>query len=289
MNVLLAIDGSKQSLFAEQVLQEFPFQTPPDLNILTVCPSGDLHPLGAEIPAMINSMVDKCRESATELLSQSAQRCSDWAASVSTTLLDGHPAYEISHLIEGTHPDLVVLGSHGYGATKRFLLGSVSDRIASHAHCPVLITRDHEQTPEVKTILIADDGSEKAEAAVKRIAGFPLKGRTVVLLSVLETLNIYGMDEVLLASPEWEEHRAETNIRLQQHQKLLSQTQADVQIKVMQSSQVADSIASVAEELFADLIVVGSAGKSGIRKFLLGSVSQRILHHSPCSVWIERT
>ena len=51
----------------------------------------------------------------------------------------------------------------------------------------------------------------------------------------------------------------------------------------------ADAILDVAEEIGADLIVVGNKGMTGARRFLLGSVPNKISHHAPCSVYIVRT
>ena len=51
----------------------------------------------------------------------------------------------------------------------------------------------------------------------------------------------------------------------------------------------ADAILDVAEEIGADLIVVGNKGMTGARRFLLGSVPNKISHHAPCGVYIVRT
>jgi nucleotide-binding universal stress UspA family protein len=51
----------------------------------------------------------------------------------------------------------------------------------------------------------------------------------------------------------------------------------------------ADAILDVAEELSADLIVVGNKGMTGAKRFLLGSVPNKVSHHAPCDVWIART
>jgi nucleotide-binding universal stress UspA family protein len=51
----------------------------------------------------------------------------------------------------------------------------------------------------------------------------------------------------------------------------------------------ADALLAVAEELGADLVVVGNRGCSGVRRYLLGNVADRVAHHSPCSVYIVHT
>jgi nucleotide-binding universal stress UspA family protein len=51
----------------------------------------------------------------------------------------------------------------------------------------------------------------------------------------------------------------------------------------------ADALIAVAEEVGADLIVVGNKGMTGAKRFLLGSVPNKVSHHAPCGVWIVRT
>lgn len=60
----------------------------------------------------------------------------------------GHPAATIIRVAEDEKCDLILLGSRGLGEVKRFLLGSVSDAVVHHAHCPVLIVRQREEQPE---------------------------------------------------------------------------------------------------------------------------------------------
>jgi nucleotide-binding universal stress UspA family protein len=60
---------------------------------------------------------------------------------VTTRLSEGHPADKIIELAEAEHCDLIVMGSRGLGGLKEMFLGSVSDKVADHASCPVLIVR----------------------------------------------------------------------------------------------------------------------------------------------------
>ncbi len=291
MKLVLATDGSPCSQAAEKFLASFPFRQPPNVHVITVCPVADLHPLAASIPEGVNKMVEQCRENAKQLLEQTAEQCQSWASEVETTLLDGHPAAAILEFIDLEQPDLITVGARGLGALRRFLLGSVSERVAKHARSSVLVVRsDHEESKiSARKILIADDGSEASARSIERFAQLPLgEDREVYLLSVMVTMPSYGMEAVLESEPEWEQHASEIKATLQQHAENMKQATPHVQVMVHKSSDPANDILDTAESSGIDLIVAGGTGKGNWERLLLGSTSLRILHHAPCSVWIER-
>ena len=293
MKVFLATDGSECALRAEQEVATFPFAESPSLTIATVCPSSDLHNLGTSVPETINEMIDDCRQQSTTLLKEAAERCLQWAGWVETRLLDGHPAHELLTAMEESQPDFAVMGAHGYGAVKRFFLGSVSERMAKHASCSVMVVRPHEGHDAgsgFQRILVAYDGSDAARAAVQRFSQIPLGSeRTVHLLAIVETAKIYGMDVVLEASGDLARERKSKHGALEEAATLLGQSGAKIEMSVVTSDNVAHEIDERAKQYDSDLIVIGGSGKSAWTRFLMGSASLKTLHHAPCSVWIERS
>lgn len=291
MKVLLAIDGSSHARFAENLLSQIPFAEPPEVVIASVCPVPDLHYLGHEIPASINLVVDQSRDRARQQLDEASSRCAAWAKSVETQLLDGSPGRELVHAAEQSGADLIVVGARGIGAPHRFLLGSVSDRVVKYAPCSVLVAHspDPAQPPRLKHILIADDGSPPANAAVARFAGLPLGDeRYVQVVQVLETFKTFGFELALQASEEWKQLIDQAHARLNDDARQLTRATPHVATSVQQATSVADEILDTARHKEIDLIVVGSTGRSAWERMLLGSVTSRIIHHTPCSVWIER-
>lgn len=288
-HVVLATDGSNHSLAAEALLKEFPFSERPRLTIVHICAAASLEHLGTAVPEAVNELLNECRKQAHDLLTTTAERCRSWAADVSTLLLDGHPAEELLGALERLQPDLAVLGARGLGAVRRMLLGSVTERIAKHAPCSVLITRPRGARTAIERILMSEDGSPAATAAIDRFAAMPLGAlRTVHLVRVIETVHTYGMEMLLEGAGTVESARQSTELKLQPIADRLRKSGAQVPIEVHAADNVADDLIETAERLPADLIVVGSKGKSAWERFLLGSVSLRVLHHAPCSVWIER-
>jgi nucleotide-binding universal stress UspA family protein len=292
MKVLLAIDGSAHAREAEEFVSQFPFASSPDLVLVTVCPSMDLHVVGPDVPASVNDLVDQCRAEGEKLLGETRQRCAAWAASVETKLLDGHPSQEIVGAAEGEQADLVVLGARGLGTVQRFFLGSVSDKVSKYADCSVLIVRGDGsgQSPPLERILIADDGSSSAAKAIERFSAFPLEShRQVKLLEALEATPVFGMEYSIREDGRLQENLSAIQNRLASQADRLKATGASVETQLYQAApNVADAILDVAKEDRSDLIVVGSTGQSRWQRLMLGSVSSRIVHHADCSVWIER-
>ena len=145
-HVLLAVDSSRHSRFAAEVLSRFPFQTPPKVTGVSVCPVPDLHGLGSEVTSSVNALVDECRSDSMALLESTRELLGPKFPSVETQLLDGHPGKEIIAAVDSLGVDLVVIGARGVGAAHRWLLGSVSEKVVKYAHCSVLVT--HDDTPD---------------------------------------------------------------------------------------------------------------------------------------------
>jgi len=145
-------------------------------------------------------------------------------------------------------------------------------------------------------ILLATDGSDCARAAVDFLAGFPLPGgSTVTLLTVIDDRTI----KRIMTGPIDDEQDAVLvqagKALLEDTERLLAREGRRLQAAGRASSTAirtgspAHEIIKAAEELQADLIVVGSHGSSGLGDFLLGHVSNRLLEYAPCSVLIVKT
>lgn len=147
MKILLAVDGSACSDAAVADVAEGPW--PPGSEVMIVSAFEVSPPVGAEIWAVpagyIEEILAAARARAEAAVASARDRvaASDGLA-VSTEVLHGSPARAILDKAAEWGADLIVLGSHGYGAVKRFLLGSVSHAVALHADCSVEIVRQRE-------------------------------------------------------------------------------------------------------------------------------------------------
>src|SRR5215216_5252464 len=132
--ILLATDGSEEAQLAATTAADLAEKTNSELHVLTVGPDYPLYEL-PEHPADFEDVLRENRREAKELLEQQAKWIEESGGTVKEThLREGRADEEI---VAG----LIVLGSRGHGRLTRALMGSVSDAVVRHAHCPVTIVR----------------------------------------------------------------------------------------------------------------------------------------------------
>jgi nucleotide-binding universal stress UspA family protein len=153
--------------------------------------------------------------------------------------------------------------------------------------------RRREREPMFKSIVVGTDGSETARDAVRQAVELARSlGAKVELVSAYEPVSNTRLREERRDAPEdlqWAINpREDVDATLEEAAAIAAA--ADVQAKTHpRQGDAADAILDVAEEEGADLIVVGNKGMTGAKRFLLGSVPNRVSHHAPCSVLIIRT
>ena len=174
---------------------------------------------------------------------------------------------------------LVAIGSRGLDALDRFMLGSVSTQVTLHAPCSVLIVK--EEPRPLSRILFAADGSKASEKALR----FLLTKLHPEEREGLEPIDVVVMHAMpFLKYPELKE--AGARLVEQCANKLLKA--GYVVDEVVQLGKPADEILKVATKKKVDLIVTGAKGMGAVARFLLGSVSTKVVQHSTCSVLVVR-
>ena len=144
-----------------------------------------------------------------------------------------------------------------------------------------------------KRIVVGTDGSETAQEAVRQAAD--LAKSTGAALDIVSAYNPEDgggggtrLEQVERPADVPESAREQVNFALDTAAGIAKREGVEVQAHA-EEGEPADAIISVAERLHADVIVVGNKGMTGARRFLLGSVPNKISHHAPCSVFIVRT
>lgn len=143
------------------------------------------------------------------------------------------------------------------------------------------------------SIVVGTDGSETASEAVRQATELAnAVGATVHLVSAFEPVGNQRLREEKQQVPEdmsWMvNQREDVDATLRDAAEKIGAAGVQVETYARQGDP-ADAILDVAEEKNADLIVVGNKGMSGAKRFLLGSVPNKVSHHAPCSVMIIRT
>jgi nucleotide-binding universal stress UspA family protein len=141
--ILLATDGSDESKLATQAATELARETGSEVHLVYVLPTPAQlighHSYSAE---MRESLIGGAERDAETFLKEQAEKIrSDGGKVADTHLRSGDPDKEILRAAEALGVGLIVMGSRGLGAISRMLIGSVSDSVVRHAHCPVLVMR----------------------------------------------------------------------------------------------------------------------------------------------------
>jgi nucleotide-binding universal stress UspA family protein len=191
--------------------------------------------------------------------------------------------------------DLVILGPHGHSGLTRFLVGSVARKVLRAAHCSVEILRPR-PTSEYR-VLLATDGSPCSLAAAHAVSSRPWPSTTEVeIVTVVEPVvpsrqNPYPpyFDEESM-----EALRADAMKASQQAVAEAEKILAGTGLKTVESILVPLGppqrlILEEAERWDADLIMLGSHGRHGIERLLIGSVSEAVALHADCSVEVVRS
>lgn len=306
MKILLAVDGSEYSLAAVEEAARTPWPAGSVVRITSVAET----PLPAPLlmaPISSGTYVELERileERAVAQITQAMARFGEIAgAQIEATAktLKGDPKAAILDEAEHWKPNLIIVGTHGYNAFERLWLGSVSRSVLSRARCSVeIVRRPPAEIPikGAKKILLAVDGSECSAAAVEEIANRPWPaGSEVHVISVIQLPFVPTTETWALSESEYT--RLERVEREQGERVVdgaisrLRQSNTEREIPLTLTSEVLlghpeETIIETAKTWNTDLVVLGSHGYRGFKRFLLGSVSQAVVSHAPCSVEIVR-
>lgn len=277
MNILYATDGSEGSLEAVHFLNALATGQDTCLHILTIPASG----------------LEDDQQIATATLSRIRTALSGFPGKVTTEIgLPGTTTREIGDQIMEritTLPaDLLVVGTHGRPALTRWFIGSVATHIARHAPCPVLIAREPQGV--IDHVLAGVDGSACSADAVRwTMNHLPLPEFCTVRLAGVVTIPVLTWGDPMAS--QIEVLLEEDQVRMKEAQSRLADEIRTLHRPVTTETRIGDAtdaLLDMACDWKADLLVVGSHGRSLVQRWMLGSVSEGVLQRSPCSVLIVR-
>lgn len=192
----------------------------------------------------------------------------------------GFPMEEIVRVSE--RAELIVMASHGRTGPARWLLGSVAEGVLHHATCPVLLVRTGASgRPGVqgfRRVLVPTDGSADSVAVLERIQGYLAPGAEVILLRAVDR---ELRETTLYYEPGFHRHyfsQLEEELRHADPGRRASHRILD--------RDPADAILDEAQETGADLIAMATHGRTGFRRLLLGSVTEKVCRHASCGVLV---
>ncbi len=289
MKILVGVDGSSSSDAVIQEAARRPWPAGSEFVAVTVVDPFFF----PKAPPL-----EKAKKSTMQSLEEQVKPLVNAGWRVSANVILDNPRHALPRAASEWRAELVLLGSHGRGAVGRLLLGSTAQAVLRHAKCSVEIVRSARKGKradggEGMHVLIPTDGSEHAEAALRSVGERPWPtGSEFKVIACPEYPVLVGeypfyapeqLAELMKTSRDHASESAKTGAGLlaKAGLKVISETTEP-------KDTPAHAILEAAEKWNADLIVMGSHGRRGFDRLILGSVSETVALHALCSVEVIR-
>ena len=297
MRILCAVDGSECSRWGVQALEALAGREPEVVTLLHVIDPSALRAGRGKNPVAEKRAL-AAMEKAGVLLLREAERSARVAlgqaatgprTALHRTLAHGPLARTIVRQARRMKADLILIGSRGLSDIRGFLLGSASRQIASISHCSILVVK--QPLPQLTRVTLAVDDSKHSRTAARFLRSRLLPdSATTTILSLAERpvtdLAVRYLSKAQVAELERPVVERATKLVATLRDEFLKEgfaVDTDVQM-----GHVIDRIVKQVEATHADLLVIGSRDLTKIERLHLGSVSESLLRHAPCSVLIVR-
>lgn len=286
--ILVGTDYSQQAIEAVGHAVAIAQACDAELRIVHVLPSIPLdppYPVGTG--SLYRNQTREILEQGQKQLAREVGRWSHVDVELSHDLVIDLAAPGILAAAESYGADLIVVGTHGRTGVTRFLLGSVAQKVAQRATCDVLVTRGPIPKSGYREVLVPTDFSQLSRIALARAHELVANEGSIHLLHCWQlpggTVDYWGPAAANLSEAMQKAAQELAAAMMSPYKEKLAtvafqQKQADARHGIRES---------LDEERY-DLVVMGSHGRTGLSRLLLGSVAQATIRHAPISVYVAR-
>ena len=287
MRIVVGVDGSPCSTSSVQALAHF---TPPEELTLVHA----LHLPDFSYPMITPELRTEAQIAVEALLRQEGEAILDEAQThlpadfphVQRVHQIGHPVDVIVEMSRSARSNLLIVGARGLGPVKELILGSISHRVMMHAPCSTMIIKS--PLPQLRKILLPIEGREDAEAALQFLALQPFRPPVEV-----EVFTVWPQPQLSWPTTVGQSDLLEIQAIEEARERMKSITDRLIQMNVLCQANVgigdpAFAILEQAKASQSDLIMMGTHGRGGLSRFLMGSVSHAVLHQASCAILIVR-
>lgn len=267
--ILLATDGSEYSAGAVRLALALAKKCESQLHAMTVVITND------EAQALAPQLIDSAEQEAAAHLEAVQAEAAKAGITCETLLRHGDdPTQQIVDDAEALHADLIVVGRRGLRGLARWMMGDATTKVIGRAGCNVLVAPRAAQMWQ-RRILLAIDGSRYSDAAAIAAANLA-KGCALPMTVVSVTTESHS-----------EQRRAEARQAVDRVLAFLSKEDVTAD-GVVVHGKPHEGIIETAANKATDLIVVGSHGRTGLTKVMLGSTSERVIQESQWPVLVVK-
>lgn len=293
MQILVAIDGSEAAGLAVDLVGNIAWPAGTQILVVKAFATAAAHfdgPWPGIDPIKADQIDEAIRVEVERTVRDARDRLARPGVKVREGVLHGRPATVIVDEARSMRADLIVVGSRGHGTIEAMLLGSVSAEVVDHAPAPVLVARGS----RIDRVVLAWDGSACASRAADLLLTWPIFANSAVRVVSIADGEVpwwTGLSEA--GSPESMSSFVEAvDASRRQHDQFAAEMTAQLQAVGLtaeadrRAGDAASEIMAAATDSKADLIIMGTHGRTGLGRLILGSVARNVLQHAPCSVLV---
>lgn len=209
------------------------------------------------------------------------------AKHVTGKLRSGVPWTQIVEELETHAYDLCVIGTHGRTGLARIVLGSVAEKVVRLAPCSVLAVRPDAEVKAFRHALVPTDFSDSAAHALELAGDLVEPTGSLTLLHVVELPLVYSREAPLAELAQDLEKRATSALETEVARSR-RRTSLPVTPRTRLGSPGAQTLAALDDDRSIDVVIMGSRGRTGFKRVLLGSVAETVVRHARCPVLVAR-
>jgi nucleotide-binding universal stress UspA family protein len=271
--ILVPLDGSQLAEMALPYAEELSARLGSDVTLIYISESID-DPHRHMHQIYMQKMAESTKQDAEAYARKLGK---EWAIQARSVNLAGNPAEEIVKYADSENIGLIVLSTHGQSGIRQWTIGSIANKVVRATKQPVLLVRAEGTHPDVpqkgmlRKALLPLDGSRESEAAIPYVAELASRlGMSVILLQVL------AIGDKALA----EDYLEKIGVQLKQRG-----VTVESQVRF---GEAATEIVNLAAEIHADVVAMSIHGRSGMGRWVLGSVAERVLYEGSTPLLLVR-
>lgn len=283
-DILFPVDGSDGTEAIREHVLDIATASESTLHVLNVADTNQV-----SLVRVQGEVVDALEGEGEQIVAEMAERAHKQGVDTVTEVRQGEPYSTILEYAESRAIDLVVMPTHGRQILEQILLGSTTERVVRRSDTPVLTVRPDDNVPTYpySSVLVPTDGSDPADAALGTGVELAALGESTlhvqsVVTPPVPSIDALSDDEIAALEADAAEIVDDATAFAEDN------GVGSVTGAVSSESSVHEAILSYVDEHDVELVVVGTQGRTGIDRYLLGSVAESLVRTAPVPVLTVR-